>query len=137
VHGPHREHHVLDKRKSYYLVKEKTEEALTQFHAQAEELAAILRKIDQLKQEIIENTRSGFLLANQFKMLKLIYLSFAVKQTMAMSFNEVRDRLNKKEEELMANADVFMAEQVGQLDMYVNSTRDKVKLLSEHTSLIS
>ena len=48
---------------------------------------------------------------------------------MAMSFNEVRDKLNKKEEELMTNADVFMAEQVGQLDMYVTSTRDKVTFL--------
>lgn len=70
-------------------------------------MSSLQRKIDVLKQEIIDNTR-------------------AVKQTMAMSFNEIRDRLNKKEEELMTNADLFMTEQVGQLDMYVTSTRDKV-----------
>ena len=55
---------------------------------------------------------------------------------MAMSLNEVRDRLNKKEEELMANADVFMAEQVGQLDMYSTSTRDKVCYFLPHSSFI-
>eukprot|EP00744_Colponema_vietnamica_P009095 GILI01012949.1.p1 GENE.GILI01012949.1~~GILI01012949.1.p1 ORF type:complete len:468 (-),score=80.29 GILI01012949.1:1178-2581(-) len=106
VHGVHRSHEVQSLKRAFPLVKAKVEDMLFHLSSRMEDLSLMEQRVESHRREIIENTQT-------------------IKQQMAKAFEEVRQRLDKKERELMGNSDLFKDEVCAELDVYVRAAREK------------
>ncbi|KAK2952075.1 putative b-box zinc finger family protein [Blattamonas nauphoetae] len=110
IRGSHRDHNVQTIRKSYVEVRKRMNELVSNLNAREDTVGTILNRIDQHKKEIEENTRS-------------------IKESMQLSINELREKLNQKEAELLNSAERFQEEQVGQLSEFVRYAEQKQESL--------
>uniref|UniRef100_A0A0G4I0T8 B box-type domain-containing protein n=1 Tax=Chromera velia CCMP2878 TaxID=1169474 RepID=A0A0G4I0T8_9ALVE len=117
IHGVHKEHDVQQLRRAYPVIKSKVEDFLFTVGSRIEELAAVESRIEAHRRE----------LANAV---------MAAKQQMGKAFEEVRQRLAKKEMELMQNADAFLHESHSELEGHLRTAREKTRGLEETSSKI-
>eukprot|EP00698_Gefionella_okellyi_P024981 TRINITY_DN899_c0_g1_i2.p1 TRINITY_DN899_c0_g1~~TRINITY_DN899_c0_g1_i2.p1 ORF type:complete len:343 (-),score=49.44 TRINITY_DN899_c0_g1_i2:27-1055(-) len=106
VHGPHRTHDVQNVKRAFPAIRDKSESLLLSITSRIEELEGYLGKIEEHRNEIVDSTQS-------------------IKESMSQSFAEIRERLARKEEELMLNADGFCHEQLAHLDDFRTLARDQ------------
>lgn len=88
IRGRHKEHDVQPIRRAYSEIVKRVKEVVGNLEARRDVVNTILARIESHKREIGENTRS-------------------IKESMALSFNEVREKLKKKEAEFVSAADKF------------------------------
>eukprot|EP00347_Sterkiella_histriomuscorum_P002534 403367782 len=118
VHGVHRGHNVATVRKAYPQVMAKVEELGLNINSKIDELHLQSQRLESRKREVIDQTN-------------------AIKQQMANSFEELRQRLDKKEREMMINADSFMEKNLSEVESFIrlingrcinlNSTVDMIR----------
>jgi len=112
IHGAHRNHEVLNIRKAYPMIKAKVEDLMLQVNAKIDESRINEQRLETRKRELIENTSS-------------------IKQEMSKAFEELRQRVDKKERELMSNADIFLDENLRELDSYIRVSNTNVARLED------
>lgn len=117
VHGMHKDHQVLNLKKAYPVVRAKVEEFLFSIGSRVEELGLVEQRIDQNRRELSQVVATA-------------------KLQMSKAFEEVRQRLTKKESELAQNSDNFLQESLSELDSHLRSAREKVRSLDETSAKI-
>ncbi|KAH7816803.1 putative B-box zinc finger family protein [Monocercomonoides exilis] len=106
IRGAHKGHDVQTIRKSYGEVRKRMNEIVSALAMRQEAVKKILMQIEAHEQEIADNTRS-------------------IKESMALSFNELREKIRRKELEFMATADKFQEEQIAELSSFISYAQTK------------
>jgi len=60
-----------------------------------------------------------------------------IKQQMANAFEELRQRLDKKERELMSNCDCFLEKNVQEVDSYIRLIQGRCMSLTQTSEAMS
>jgi hypothetical protein len=110
VHGVHRSHNVLEIDRAYPVIADKIDQLHELILGRIEDISTLEARIHAHRQEVVANTD-------------------AIVESMQQSFEEVRERLRLKEEELVQRAKDFRDEQVAQLDGYIRSAREKIEVV--------
>lgn len=95
----------------------KVEELALQLNSKIDELHLNNQRLESRKREIIEQTN-------------------AIKQQTANAFEEIRQRLDKKERELMMSADSYMEHGVSEVDSYIRLVNGRCQNLNSTVELI-
>lgn len=106
IRGTHKGHDVQTIRKSYGEVRRRINELMTSLATRGDAVKKILQQIEQHKQEIVDNTRS-------------------IKESMKLSFDELREKIRKKEAEFMASAEKFQEDQLADLTQFIGYATQK------------
>lgn len=112
VHGVHKNHEVMNVKRAYPLIVEKSEDLLFQVQNRISENTNVQQSLEVKKKELVDNTSS-------------------LKQEMARAFEEIRIRLQKKEKEIMDKAEVFLHEHLQELNTYTRVLQSKVFSLNK------
>ena len=107
VHGSHKNHEVMNVKRAYPLIVEKTDELMYQVQNRIQDLANVQFSIESKKKELVDSTN-------------------VIKQEMAVAFEEIRMRLNKKEKETMEKAELFLQEHLQELSTYNRVLQSKI-----------
>jgi hypothetical protein len=107
VHGAHKTHQVMNVKKAYPLVIERTEDLIGQVNTRIHEVTNVQIFIENKKKELVENTNN-------------------VKQEMIKAFDEIRARLNKKEKEILEKADGFLNDNIQELNTFTRVLQTRV-----------
>jgi hypothetical protein len=117
VHGVHKNHEVMNIKKAGQLVRGKVEDLLILLTSKMDDLEIHEQRIEARKKEIIEQTNSA-------------------KQQMAHAFEDIRQRLEKKERELLNNADRLMEDSLKELDSYTRMISSRNSILRKMSSSV-
>lgn len=111
IHGVHKTHEVQNIKRAYPQVKAKVEDLHLYIAGKIEDLAIAEQRLEGRKNEVVEQT-------------------IAAKQQLAHSFEELRQRLDKKERELTEQLDRFAQEHLGELESYSRALHSKASGLT-------
>ncbi|CEM02537.1 unnamed protein product [Vitrella brassicaformis CCMP3155] len=112
IHGIHKGHEVQNIKRAYPLVKGKVEDYLYNVTTRVEELAIVEQRIEQHRRDLTASVH-------------------AAKHQMAKAFEDVKQRLVKKESELLKNAELFLEESMDELDSHLRTAKEKSRQLDE------
>ena len=112
VHGMHRNHDVLNIKKAYPLIYNKTQEIGNHINTKIKELYSLQKNLEQKKKDIM-------LLNNKCKI--------DIRQT----FDELRNLLNKKEKEIMNKTEINLNDNINEINTYNHIIQSKILLLSK------
>ena len=112
VHGIHRNHEVLNIKKAYPLIYNKTQEIGNHINSRIKELNITQKNIEQKKKEI--NT-----------------LNNKCRIDIRQAFDELRNLLNKKEKEILEKAENSLNDNINELDTYNHIIQSKILLLNK------
>ena len=118
VHGIHRNHEVLNIKKAYPLIYNKTQEIGNHIGSKIAELNAVRNNIEQKKKDIN-------MLNNRCKI--------DIKQ----AFDELRSLLNRKEKEIITKTETALNDNINELNTYNHIIQSKVLLLSKLVETIN
>ena len=112
VHGIHRNHEVLNIKKAYPLIYNKTQEIGNHISSKIKELYNTQRNIEQKKNELNN-------------------LNNKCKIDIRQAFDELRSLLNKKEKEIMNKTENTLNDNMNELDKYNHIIQSKILLLNK------
>ena len=112
VHGIHRNHEVLNIKKAYPLIYNKTQEIGNHISSKIKELYNTQRNIEQKKNELNN-------------------LNNKCKIDIRQAFDELRNLLNKKEKEIMNKTENTLNDNMNELDTYNHIIQSKILLLNK------
>ena len=112
VHGIHRNHEVLNIKKAYPLIFNKTQEIGNHISSKIKELYITQRNIEQKKNELNN-------------------LNNKCKIDIRQAFDELRSLLNKKEKEIMSKTENTLNDNMNELDTYNHIIQSKILLLNK------
>ena len=112
VHGIHRNHEVLNIKKAYPLIYNKTQEIGNHINSRIKELNITQKNIEQKKKEI--NT-----------------LNNKCRIDIRQAFDELRNLLNKKEKEILEKAENSLNDNINELETYNHIIQSKILLLNK------
>ena len=112
VHGVHRNHDVLNIKKAYPLIYNKTQEIGNHINSRIKELYGLQKNLDQKRKDILT-------LNNKCKI--------DIRQT----FDEIRNLLNKKEKEIMNKTEINLNDNINELNTYNHIIQSKILLLNK------
>ena len=112
VHGIHRNHEVLNIKKAYPLIYNKTQEIGNHINSKIKELYEIQKNIDQKKRDINS-------------------LNNRCKIDIRQAFDELRNLLNKKEKEIMDKTETTLNDNINELNTYNHVIQSKILLLNK------
>ena len=112
VHGIHRNHEVLNIKKAYPLIYNKTQEIGNHISSKIKELYNTQRNIEQKKNELNN-------------------LNNKCKIDIRQAFDELRSLLNKKEKEIMNKTENTLNDNLNELDTYNHIIQSKILLLNK------
>ena len=110
VHGEHKLHDVLLIKKAYPIVKDKLEEIFLLVSNKVDEVDLRSEKIENQKKEIIDQGTSA-------------------KQQVIVSFEDLKNRLDKKEREILGQIDRTVQEYLRESENYSRILNNKVAVL--------
>ena len=111
VHGVHRNHEVLNIKKAYPLIYNKTQEISNIIISRIKELNSIQKNIEQKKREINN-------------------LNSKCKIDIRQAFDELRNLLNKKEKEIINKTENTLNDNFNELNTYYQIINSKIILLN-------
>ena len=118
VHGIHRNHEVLNIKKAYPLIYNKTQEIGSHVGGKIKELNAVKNNIEQKKKDInILNNRCRI----------------DIKQ----AFDEIRSLLNRKEKEIITKTENALNDNINELNTYNHIIQSKILLLNKLVETIN
>jgi len=106
--GVHKDHEVQTIRKAYPAIRGQVEDMLMSIGSKLNELQGNEEQLEKRKIELVENTQS-------------------IKHTISYSFEEIRQRINKKEAQLLQNADIFMNENTKDVDTCIRLVESRAQ----------
>ena len=112
VHGIHRNHEVLNIKKAYPLIYNKTQEIGNHIGSKIKELYSIQKNIEQKKKDIN-------------------VLNNKCKIDVRQAFDELRSLLNRKEKEIISKTESALADNINELNTYSHVIQSKVMLLNK------
>ena len=112
VHGIHRNHEVLNIKKAYPLIYNKTQEIGNHIGSKIRELNSAQKNIEQKKKDIN-------------------YLNNKCKIDIRQAFDELRSLLNKKEREIIAKTENTLNDNINELNTYNHIIQSKIILLNK------
>ena len=112
VHGIHRNHEVLNIKKAYPLIYNKTQEIGNHINTKIKELFITQKNIEQKKKEIGN-------------------LNNKCRIDIRQAFDELRSLLNKKEKEIMNKTENTLNDNMNELDTYNHIIQSKILLLNK------
>ena len=112
VHGIHRNHEVLNIKKAYPLIFNKTQEIGNHISSKVKELYNTQRNIEQKKNELNN-------------------LNNKCKIDIRQAFDELRSLLNKKEKEIINKTENTLNDNMNELDTYNHIIQSKILLLNK------
>ena len=112
VHGIHRNHEVLNIKKAYPLIYNKTQEIGNHINSKIKELYDIQKNIEQKKRDINS-------------------LNNRCKIDIRQAFDELRNLLNKKEKEIMDKTETTLNDNINELNTYNHVIQSKILLLNK------
>jgi hypothetical protein len=112
VHGVHKTHEVLNVKRAYPHVFEKTEDLLQTVHHKIGEINNVQFSLDNKKRELCDNTNS-------------------LKNQLANIFEDIRAKLQKKEKEIFEKAELFLQEHLQELNTYSRVLQSRVLSLNK------
>jgi hypothetical protein len=118
VHGVHKNHEVMNVKRAYPLVVEKSEDLLFQVQNKISEIISVQNSIDVKKKEMIDSTNN-------------------IKTEMSRAFEEIRIRLQKKEKEVLERAEVFLQEHLQEMNTYSRVMQSKIINLNKAIDTIN
>ena len=118
VHGIHRNHEVLNIKKAYPLIYNKTQDIGNHITTKIKELYNTQRNIEQKKKEL--NT-----------------LNNKCKIDIRQAFDELRSLLNKKEKEILNKTENTLNDNMNELDTYNHIIQSKMLLLNKLAETIN
>ncbi len=122
VHGVHKNHEVMNIKRAYPLILEKTDDLLFSVQNKIQDIMNVQQSLDTKRKELVDNTN-------------------LIKTEMSQAFEEIKLKLQKKEKEIMDRADVFLQEHLQEMNTYSRVMQSKVislnKLIDSINSNIS
>ena len=112
VHGIHRNHEVLNIKKAYPLIYNKTQEIGNHINTKIKELFITQKNIEQKKKEIGN-------------------LNNKCRIDIRQAFDELRSLLNKKEKEIMDKTENTLNDNINELNTYNHIIQSKILLLNK------
>lgn len=112
VHGEHKNHNVLNIKKAYPLIIEKANDFINEISCRINDMALITNNLESKKKEISKSCES-------------------IKTEMKCAFNEIRQRLDKKEKELLSKADECMEEHFQEINTFSRILQGKLISLNK------
>ena len=112
VHGIHRNHEVLNIKKAYPLIYNKTQEIGNHINTKIKELYNTQKNIEQKKKEIST-------------------LNKKCRIDIRQAFDELRSLLNKKEKEIMDKTENTLNDNINELNTYNHIIQSKIILLNK------
>lgn len=117
IHGTHKNHDVQTIKKAYPTVCAKLEDLKSSVNSKIEDLINAQHKLDGGKKDIHDQVNS-------------------VKKRISDAFTDLRDNIDRKEQELLREADDFSDQNVKQIDHLLRLANGRAMNLSEHTQAI-
>eukprot|EP01086_Lenisia_limosa_P007886 TRINITY_DN282_c0_g1_i14.p1 TRINITY_DN282_c0_g1~~TRINITY_DN282_c0_g1_i14.p1 ORF type:complete len:389 (-),score=34.75 TRINITY_DN282_c0_g1_i14:28-1152(-) len=111
IHGAHQGHEALSLKKSLPIVQDRLKQLATFLSTCVSEVEMMIEKAKLHKTELVEST-------------------VAIKKSMQRSFQELHDKLHRKESDLLSAADSFAEQQISNLSHYADNASKKVKMVS-------
>jgi len=112
VHGIHRNHEVLNIKKAYPLIYNKTQEVGNHIANKIKELNLTQQNIDQRKKDIN-------------------FLNNKCRTDIRQAFDELRSLLNRKEKEIIAKTENTLNDNINELNTYSHIVQSKIILLNK------
>ena len=107
VHGVHKNHEVINIKKAYPLISEKTEEILTNVEDKIKDLTYASTNIENKK-------------------LELSTMNEKCKRDIKVAFEEIRIKLNKREKEILDKTDAILRDNLNELNTYSRLLQSKI-----------
>jgi hypothetical protein len=118
VHGIHRNHEVLNIKKAYPLIYNKTQEIGNHINTKIKELFITQKNIEQKKKEIGN-------------------LNNKCRIDIRQAFDELRSLLNKKEKEIMDKTENTLNDNINELNTYNHIIQSKILLLNKLSETVN
>ena len=118
VHGIHRNHEVLNIKKAYPLIYNKTQEIGNHINTKIKELFITQKNIEQKKKEIGN-------------------LNYKCRIDIRQAFDELRSLLNKKEKEIMDKTENTLNDNINELNTYNHIIQSKILLLNKLSETVN
>ena len=118
VHGIHRNHEVLNIKKAYPLIYNKTQEIGNHINTKIKELFITQKNIEQKKKEIGN-------------------LNNKCRIDIRQAFDELRSLLNKKEKEIMDKTENTLNDNINELNTYNHIIQSKILLLKKLSETVN
>ena len=118
VHGIHRNHEVLNIKKAYPLIYNKTQEIGNHINTKIKELFITQKNIEQKKKEIGK-------------------LNNKCRIDIRQAFDELRSLLNKKEKEIMDKTENTLNDNINELNTYNHIIQSKILLLNKLSETVN
>jgi hypothetical protein len=118
VHGIHRNHEVLNIKKAYPLIYNKTQEIGNHINTKIKELFRTQKNIEQKKKEIGN-------------------LNNKCRIDIRQAFDELRSLLNKKEKEIMDKTENTLNDNINELNTYNHIIQSKILLLNKLSETVN
>ncbi len=112
VHGVHKTHEVLNVKRAYPHVFEKTEDLLSTVQHKIGEINNVQFSLDNKKRELCDSTNN-------------------LKNQLANIFEDIRVKLQKKEKEIFEKAELFLQEHLQELSTYSRVLQSRVLSLNK------
>ena len=112
IHGVHKGHNVQTIKKSYPLITDKLEDLVIHIGSKIDDLHVVEQRIEAWKRDLTDQTNT-------------------IKQKMANAFEDIRQRLEKKEWEIMANADNFQESKLNEMDGIIRILNGWAQVLNQ------
>ena len=112
VHGIHRNHEVLNIKKAYPLIYNKTQEVGNHIANKIKELNLTQQNIDQRKKD-------------------MNYLNNKCRTDIRQAFEELRSLLNRKEKEIITKTENTLNDNINELNTYSHIVQSKIILLNK------
>ena len=118
VHGIHRNHEVLNIKKAYPLIYNKTQEIGNHINTKIKELFITQKNIEQKKKEVGN-------------------LNNKCRIDIRQAFDELRSLLNKKEKEIMDKTENTLNDNINELNTYNHIIQSKILLLNKLSETVN
>lgn len=112
IHGAHKSHDVKTIRKSYPIANQKLGDLVMHLGSKIDDLSIVEQKLDGRKRDIIDQTNT-------------------IKQQMSNAFEEIRHRLERKEREMLQQADHFTEQNLKEVDQMIRILNGRGMVLSQ------
>ena len=112
VHGVHKNHEVINVKKAYPLIYEKTEDLLSSVENKIKDLTNMNINIDNRKTELTNHNEK-------------------CKRDISVAFEEIRMKLNKKEKDILDKADSILKDNINELNTYSRLLQSKIISLNK------
>jgi len=117
IHGAHKNHDVLTVKKSYPIVRNKVEDALNLLNGKLDEEKILEDKFNNSKRDMRENNK-------------------VLKKQVGDIFQEIRNRIDKKEKEIMNIMDTALEDASREIDLFVKTLENKASAVRSTFDLI-